>query len=105
MRDVVETIGAAGKQPEYPLVFSQILCMHSRLPYEVNRAILDIAATRTDIICGVDLAGPDVLYGGKMDELVDLFARARSLGLNTTGHLYETPNGCHPRLLPSLSRI
>lgn len=105
MREVVETIAAAGRQPEYPLVFSQILCMHSRLPYDVNRAILDLATSRTDIICGVDLAGPDLLYGEKMDELVELFARARSLGLNTTGHLYETPNGCYPALLPYLCRI
>jgi adenosine deaminase len=105
MREVVELVGSAGKQDDYPLVFSQILCMHSRLPYDVNRAILNLAESRTDIICGVDLAGPDVLYGEKMNELVDLFARARSAGLNTTGHLYETVNGCHPRLLPYLSRI
>jgi adenosine deaminase len=105
MREVVETIGESGRQEEYPLVFSQILCMHSRLPYEVNRAILDLVADRTDLICGVDLAGPDILYGEKMDELVELFARARSLDLNTTGHLYETANGSHPRLLPYLKRI
>lgn len=105
MREVVETIGAAGRQEEYPLVFSQILCMHSRLPYEVNRAILDLAARRTDLVCGLDLAGPDILYGEKLDELADLFARARSLDLNTTGHLFETVNGCHPKLLPYLKRI
>jgi adenosine deaminase len=79
--------------------------MHSRLPYEVNQAILDLAARRTDLVCGLDLAGPDILYGEKLDELADLFARARSLDLNTTGHLFETVNGCHPKLLPYLKRI
>src|SRR5712692_8184981 len=34
MREVVEIIAAAGYQPEYPLILRQILCMHSRLPYE-----------------------------------------------------------------------
>ncbi len=105
MREVVESIGAAGIQPEYPLVFSQILCMHSRLSYEVNRAIVDLAAKRSDLVCGIDLAGPDIFYAERMDDLVHLFAYARSLGLNTTGHLYETANGCHPQLLPYLSRI
>src|SRR5437870_10705081 len=42
MREVVEIIAGAGAQPEYPLVFSQILCMHSRLPYEINRATIDL---------------------------------------------------------------
>src|SRR5437899_1261447 len=32
MREVVELIGAAGRQKEYPRLMSQILCMHSRLP-------------------------------------------------------------------------
>ena len=105
MREVVEIIGAAGKQPEYPLVFSQILCMHSRLPYEINRATLELAAKRPDLVCGVDLAGPDIYYGERMDELVNLFSYARSIGLPTTGHLFETANGCHTQLLPYLSRI
>ena len=53
----------------------------------------------------MDLAGPDVYYAARMDEWVDLFGRARALGIKTTGHLYETPDGCHPALLPFLSRI
>src|SRR5438552_1557345 len=40
MREVVEIIAKAGRQPEYPLLMTQILCMHSRLPYEVNRALV-----------------------------------------------------------------
>jgi adenosine deaminase len=36
---------------------------------------------------------------------VGLYAQARSLGINTTGHLYETRDGCHEALLPYLMRI
>jgi adenosine deaminase len=105
MREVVEVIAAAGRMPEYPLLMRQILCMHSRLPYEINRAMLDLAAALPDLVCGVDLAGPDTLYAGRMDDLLELFRYARFLGLKTTGHLYETVDGCHPELLPYLSRI
>jgi adenosine deaminase len=105
MREVVEVIAAAGRMPEYPLMMRQILCMHSRLPYEINRAMLELAAALPDLVCGVDLAGPDTLYAGRMDDLLELFRYARALGLKTTGHLYETADGCHPELLPYLSRI
>jgi adenosine deaminase len=105
MREIVEVIGVAGYQAEYPLVFSQILCMHSRLPHHVNRAIVDLAASMPERVCGIDLAGPDVLYRERMPELLDLFQYAKSLGLKTTGHLFETANGCHPELLPYLDRI
>jgi adenosine deaminase len=105
MRDVVQAVGEAGREPEYPLIMSQILCMHSRLPYEVNRAILRLAETMPEYICGVDLAGPDIFYAERMDELVSLFGEAKALGINTTGHLFETVDGCHPALLPYLSRI
>ena len=105
MAEVVEIVGHAGDQAEYPLLMRQILCMHSRLPYEVNRAIVELAAKRRELVCGIDLAGPDVAYAARMDELIDLFRYARSLGLKTTGHVYETENGCHPQLLPYLDRI
>lgn len=105
MREVVATIARAGRQPDYPLIFKQILCMHSRLPYEINKAIVDLAAEMSDAVCGIDLAGPDTLYAERLPELLDLFRYARALGLKTTGHLFETANGCHPELLPYLSRI
>jgi adenosine deaminase len=105
MREVVHVIAEAGHIPEYPLLMRQILCMHSRLPYEVNRAMVDLAVAMPEAVCGIDLAGPDTHYGDRLHELVDLFRHARSLGLKTTGHLYETPNGCYPELLPFLSRI
>jgi adenosine deaminase len=105
MREVVEIISAAGNQPEYPLILRQILCMHTRLPYPVNRAIVELAADMPEKVCGIDIAGPDTLYADKMDELLDLFRYAKSFTLKTTAHLFETTNGCYPQLLPYLDRI
>lgn len=105
MREVVRAISTAASQPEYPLRLRQILCMHSRLPVHINQAILDLAAGEPGMVCGVDLAGPDTLYGPRIEELVGLFQRARARGLKTTCHLFETVNGFHPELLPLLDRI
>lgn len=105
MAEIVEVVGIASKVSEYPIVTSQILCMHSRLPYEVNKAIVDLAGTRREYVCAVDVAGGDGYYAERLEEFVELYAYARSLGLNTTGHLYETPSGCYPELLPYLMRI
>lgn len=105
MAEIVEIVGQASQQHEYPIVTSQILCMHSRLPYEVNRAIVDLAAQNREYVCAIDLAGGDAHYADRLDEYVRLYAYARELGLNTTGHLYETPEGCYPELLPYLMRI
>jgi adenosine deaminase len=104
METVVDTIAAAARG-EYPVRMPQILCVHSRLPYRVNRAIVDLASARTDVVCGIDMAGPDTLYRPRLDEWMDLFGRARDAGVHTTGHLFETPAGCLPELLPYLERI
>ncbi len=105
MPQIVEVVGAASQLREYPIVTSQILCTHSRLPYEVNRAIVDLAAQMPQYVCAIDLAGGDAHYAERLEEFCDLYAYARSLGLNTTGHLYETTQGCYPELLPYLMRI
>lgn len=105
MANIVSVVGKASQIGEYPIVTSQILCMHSRLPYEVNRGIVELAAAMPQYVCGVDLAGGDAHYGDRLDEFVSLYEYARSLGLNTTGHLYETEAGCYPELLPFLQRI
>ncbi|MGO8672855.1 MAG: adenosine deaminase [Capsulimonadaceae bacterium] len=105
MREVVRVVGESGVDPRYPLLMRQILCMHSRLPYEVNLATLKLAESMPDLVCGVDLAGPDIYYGERIDEWVGLFKLAQSMGIKTTGHLFETPDGCYPQLLPYLSRI
>ncbi len=54
--------------------------MHTRLPYEVNRAIVDLAAQSPDYVCAIDVAGGDNHYGERLDEFVELYAYARSLG-------------------------
>jgi adenosine deaminase len=105
MSEIVEIIGQAARQVEYPIVMSQIVCMHSKLPYDVNKAIVDLAINHPQYVCGIDLAGSDRLYGERMPEFVKLYAYARNHGVKTTGHLYETVNGCYPELLPYLMRI
>lgn len=105
MATIAEVVGRASQGSMYPIVTSQILCMHSKLPYEVNRAIVELAAQMPQYICGIDLAGGDAHYDERMEEYVALYDYARSLGLNTTGHVYETAQGCHPELLPYLMRI
>lgn len=105
MAQIVSIVGEASRLHEYPIVTSQILCMHSRLPYEVNRAIVDLAAQHQEYVCGIDLAGGDNHYGERMEEFIRLYAYAQSLGIKTTGHLYETTQGCHADLLPYLMRI
>jgi len=105
MAEIVNVVGKASKLSEYPIVTSQILCMHSRLPYEVNKAIVDLAAQNRQYVCAVDVAGGDSGYGERMDEWIQLYEYALSAGLNTTGHVYETKDGCHPQLLPYLMRI
>jgi adenosine deaminase len=105
MAEIVEVVGKASHLPEYPIVTSQILCMHTRLPLEVNRAIVDLAAQNKQYVCGIDVAGGDRYYAERLDEWISLYDYARSLGVNTTGHLYETTAGCYPQLLPYLMRI
>jgi len=105
MREIVEVIAESSRLASYPILLKQILCMHSRLPVHVNRAIVDLAASCPETVCGIDLGGPDVLYAGQLSDLVGLFQYARSLGLKTTCHLFETINGFYPELLPYLDRI
>lgn len=103
MAEIIEVVGRASQQSEYPVITKQILCMHSRLPYETNRATLELAAQYPEYVCGIDIAGGDSAYN--LDELKRLYSQARELGLNTTGHLYETKDGCYAELLPYLNRI
>ena len=105
MAKIVQLVGEASQASDCPIITRQILCMHSRLPYEVNRAIVDLAAQMPNYVCAVDVAGGDSHYSDRLDEFIQLYEWARSQGLKTTGHLYETPDGCYPELLPYLMRI
>ena len=98
-------VGQASQVKEFPIITSQILCTHSRLPYEVNKAIVDLAAAKNNYVCAVDMAGGDSHIGERLEEFVSLYKYARSLNIKTTGHLYETTDGCYPELLPYLMRI
>ncbi len=103
MAEIIEVVGRASHQSEYPVITKQILCLHSRLPYEINRATLELAAQYPEYVCGIDIAGGDAAYN--LEEIKRLYSHAQDLGLNTTGHLYETKDGCYPELLPYLMRI
>ncbi len=105
MAQIITTIASAASMPDYPVVLKQILCMHSCLPLEVNKAIVELATMQREHVCGVDLAGPDFLYRNRLSELVGLFEVARENGLKTTCHLFETSNGFYPEFLPYLNRI
>jgi len=93
MAEIVEVVGLAGGA-EYPIVTSQILCMHSRLPYEVNKAIVDLAAQS-----GVCLLWmwQEVIAITQNAWRICRTVRMRSLGINTTGH--STPSGVTERCL------
>lgn len=104
MREVIEVVGQATRQTEYPIVTTQILCMHSRLSTAINREIVN-AAAESDFVSGIDLAGGDKAYQERLCDWVDLYQYALARGLKTTAHLYETLDGCYPELLPYISRI
>jgi adenosine deaminase len=104
MEQVIEAVGDAIQQTEYPIVTSQILCLHSRLPSQVNRAIVE-AAIASEHVCAIDVAGGDKLYRERMPEWIELYKYALACGLKTTAHLYETVDGCYPDLLPYVMRI
>ncbi|MGK7906879.1 MAG: adenosine deaminase [Synechococcus sp.] len=104
MHQVIEVVSKAIAQTDYPIVTRQILCLHSRLSETVNRAIVE-AAIQYPSVCAIDLAGGDKAYRDRMHEWVELYRYALASGLKTTAHLYETPDGCYPDLLPYVSRI
>jgi adenosine deaminase len=114
MDEIVQTVAeAAQSQPRYPLVLRQILCIHSRLPPAVNRAIVELAAAHSPsgpgpgpgAVVAIDIAGPDALYRQRLPEFIALLKLARRKGLRTTAHVFETGDGHHPELLPHLDRL
>ncbi|MBS1706221.1 MAG: adenosine deaminase [Armatimonadetes bacterium] len=108
MKELVATIHAtaAANFREFPIVFSQILCMDSRLPNEINAAIAGIASEMKAEVCAVDLAGPDTVYQERREELLSSIKYAREkLGLNVTTHLFETTSGSLEELVPYCDRI
>jgi len=104
MWEVVDVVSKCTESDKYPIIIPQIVCLHSSLPKEINGEMLKMAIQHPDV-CAIDVAGSDRAYMEKKEEFVDLFKKAKESGLKTTGHLYETKNGCDPDLLPYLDRI
>lgn len=107
MEDVVSTIATAASSAQawFPVQFTQILCMDSRLPVDLNKAIVDVAASMPEYVCAVDLAGPNEPYEDRRADFHEMIEYAKGKGLNVTAHLFETPMGCVPELLPLVDRI
>lgn len=101
---VVDTVAASSRQEEYPVVMPQIVCLHTSLPYHVNKEMLRVAQYHQDV-CAVDVAGSDKAFMENKSDFIKLFEAAKEKNIKTTGHLYETKNGCDPDLLPFLDRI
>jgi adenosine deaminase len=104
---IVQTVAAAAvaAHRQFPIVFTQILCMDSRLSLAVNQAILETALAMPAEVAALDLAGPDDAYAEREEELIGLLRQAKDKGLKLTAHVFETPDGCCPRMLEYLDRI
>jgi adenosine deaminase len=107
MAQIVQTVAVAAQAayPQFPIVFTQILCMDSRLGFEVNRAIVDLALDMPQEVCAVDIAGPDEAYRENLADIVANLKYAKESGLKTTGHCFETPDGLFPEILEFIDRI
>lgn len=69
MNNIVEIVGKASESIEYPIVTRQILCLHSRLSDEVNKAIVELAGRRKDYVCAIDVAGEIFIIGNVYQSL------------------------------------
>ena len=107
MAEIVTTIHLAAQNSykEFPVVFTQILCMDTRLPMEINRQILAVAKQMKKEVAAIDLAGPNENYREREQDLVMLLSEAKEAGLKVTAHVFETVDGCLESLLPYLDRI
>jgi adenosine deaminase len=106
MEGVLEAIAAASKVPAYAVDVRFVVCFHTMLPDDINRATLDLALRRRDIVRGVDVAGPERPLGERLEFFLSLYRAAAEAYLPATAHLGETsPEHIHPELFPYLRRI
>lgn len=99
----------------YPIIMKQILCLHAQYSPEVNDAIFRLAKEMygLGIVVGLDIAGGENKYNSKNPDLINYrkiisyFEQARSLGLKTTAHIFETEHTPVQMfdILPHLDRI
>ncbi len=97
------------KENYYPIIMKQIICLHSQCDNDVNEALLSLAKElfKSDIVCGIDIAGGEKPYKENMRNIINWFREADEFGLNTTAHIFETedtPIGMLD-LIPHLKRI
>ena len=106
MERVLEVLAVASRVPEYAVDVRFVLCLHTMLSDEVNRATLDLALRRRDVVRGIDVAGPERPLGERLDFFLELYRAAADAHLPATAHLGETsPEYIHPELFPFLRRI
>lgn len=107
MAGIIQTVALAAQAayPQFPIVFTQILCMDSRLSAETNRMIVDVALEMKQEVCAVDIAGPEDAYRDNLEGIVENLRYAKDKGLKTTGHCFETPDGLFPEILEVVDRI
>lgn len=106
MELVLESLAAASKVPEYAVDVRFVLCLHTALSDDVNRATLELALRRRDIVRGIDVAGPERPLGERLDFFLSLYRAAADAHLPATAHLGETgPEHIHPTFFPFLRRI
>ena len=106
MESVLEAIVAASRVPDYAVDVRVVVCLHTALSDDVNRAMLDLALRRRDLVRGLDVAGPERPLRARLDHFLDLYRRAADAYLPATAHLGETsPEFIHPEFFPYLRRI
>jgi adenosine deaminase len=106
MEPVVEAVAQAAKQPEFAVDIRLLLCLHSALPDHVNRAIIDLALRRRDLVRGIDIAGPEALSAERVTHFTECLRLTTDAHLPATAHVAEThPHYIHPELFPYLRRI
>ena len=104
MADVARQVIRAART-EFPIATTFLLCMDRGFPPDLNRAIVELAASLPEVVA-VDLAGPYQPGGPTWDEWEDLYAEAKARGLRTTAHMAESdPDDVRPALFPHLDRI
>ena len=90
MEMVVEEVAKAAKQPEFAVDIRLLLCLHTALSNRVNLAITNLALRRRDLIRGLDIAGPESLFGERLEHFTECVKRAADN--TTTGYYNRRPD-------------
>jgi adenosine deaminase len=106
METVVEAVANAARQPEFAVDIRLLLCLHTALSDHVNMAITALALRRRDLVRGIDIAGPEPLFGERLEHFKECLERAAAAYLPATAHMGEShPRYIYPQLFPYLRRI